>query len=254
VSLHLLVAVALSTLIGVSLGLLGGGGSILAVPLFVYVAGVDAHAAIGMSLAVVGATSLVGTFVHARARRVDVRAAVLFGALGMVGAPIGAHASHAVSGRTLLLLFAALMIGVGGFMLAGRPPVAPRATPRLGRLAVPGAGFAVGLLTGFLGVGGGFLVVPALTLLARLPMHTAVGTSLLVIALNSAAGLLGHLGAGALSPGLTGAFTAASVVGAVLGVRLSGSLDARQLRRGFAGFVVAVGLALLVANLGGPGR
>jgi len=251
VSLHLVVAVALSTLIGVSLGLLGGGGSILAVPLFVYVAGVDAHSAIGMSLAVVGATSLVGTVVHARAGRVDARAAVLFGALGMVGAAIGAHASHAASGRTLLLLFAALMIGVGGLMLADRQPAAPRARPRFSQLAVPGAGFVVGLLTGFLGVGGGFLVVPALTLLAGLPMHTAVGTSLLVIALNCAAGLAGHLRAGDVPLEPTVAFTLAAVAGAIAGVRLSGALDARQLRRAFAAFVVVVGVALLVANLRG---
>ena len=174
---HFLLALALSTLIGLSLGLLGGGGSILAVPVLVYVAGVDVHTAIGASLGLVGATALVGGLVHARAKRVDLRTAVLFGGAGMAGAPLGAQFTHAVAPRVLMLLFAALMLTVGGLMLRGRVgsrPVAVRPHP----LAAPAAGFGVGLLTGFLGVGGGFLIVPALTLLAGLPMHTAVGTSL----------------------------------------------------------------------------
>ena len=116
---HLVLALALSTLIGVSLGLLGGGGSILAVPVLVYVARVDVHSAIGMSLAIVGATTLVGGLVHARAGRVDLRAAALFGAAGMLGAPLGAQATHADHYRVLLLLFAALMLAVGGLMLRG---------------------------------------------------------------------------------------------------------------------------------------
>jgi len=246
---HLLIAVALSTLIGVSLGLLGGGGSILAVPLLVYVARVDAHTAIEMSLAVVGATSLVGALVHARAGRVDLRAGAGFGVAGMIGAPLGARASHAVAGPTLLLLFALLMIGVGGLMLRNGPLVASPISRPPRRVAVPAVGFAVGLLTGFLGVGGGFLVVPALALLAALPMHTAVGTSLLVIALSSAAGLAGHVHLGRLPLGLTAAFTVASVLGALAGVRVAGTLDAVHLRRSFAVFVVLVGLALLAANL-----
>lgn len=244
---QLLLALALSTLIGVSLGLLGGGGSILAVPVLVYVAGVDVHAAIGMSLAVVGTTALVGGLVHARAGRVDLKAAALFGGSGMLGAPLGAQATHAVSPRVLMLLFAGLMIAVGGLMLrAGRRggPPASRRHP----VAVPAAGFGVGLLTGFLGVGGGFLIVPALTLLAGLPIHAAVGTSLLVIAANSAAGLAGHVGRGEVPLGLTAAFTAAAAAGALVGVRLAGVLEPGRLRRAFAVFVILVGLLLLARN------
>jgi uncharacterized membrane protein YfcA len=248
-SFQLLIAIALSTVVGVSLGLLGGGGSILAVPLLVYVAGVDVHLAIGMSLAIVGATSLVGALVHARGGRVDLRAAALFGVAGMIGAPAGAQASHAVSHRALLLLFAALMIVVGGLMLRGRRSAGAAAIGHRRHLAaVLGAGGGVGLLTGFLGVGGGFLIVPTLTLLAGLPIHTAVGTSLLVIAANAAAGLAGHLHQGELPLGLTAAFTTASVLGALLGVRLSGRFEPARLRRAFAGFVVLIGLALLAAN------
>ena len=244
---HLLLALALSTLIGLSLGLLGGGGSILAVPVLVYVARVEVHTAIGMSLAVVGATALVGGLVHARAGRVDVQAAALFGGAGMLGAPLGAQATHAVAPRVLLLLFAALMLAVGALMLRGRGP-GQREPARPHLVAVPAAGFGVGLLTGFLGVGGGFLIVPALALLARLPIHRAIGTSLLVIAANSAAGLLGHLGRGAMPLALTAAFTAVAALGALAGVGMASSLDPARLRRAFAVFVILVGLFLLARN------
>ena len=243
-------ALALSLLIGLSLGLLGGGGSILAVPVLVYIARVDVHAAIGMSLAIVGATALVGGLVHARAGRVDLRAGALFGVAGMIAAPLGARASHLVAPRLLLLLFAALMLGVGALMLRGGGEV--RTSRRPPKLAVPLAGLAVGLLTGFLGVGGGFLIVPALTLLAGLELPVAVGTSLLVITANSAAGLVSHLRQGEMPVGLTAAFTLSAVVGALAGVRLSSRLDAAGLRRGFALFVIAVGLALLAKNALAP--
>jgi uncharacterized membrane protein YfcA len=244
---HLLLALALCTLIGVSLGLLGGGGSILAVPVLVYVARVEVHSAIAMSLAIVGATALVGGLFHARAGRVDLSAAALFGLAGIVGAPLGAQATHLVAPRTLLLLFAGLMLAVGGLMLSsgGAPrPVASRAHPAV----APLAGLGVGLLTGFLGVGGGFLVVPALTLLAGMPIHAAVGTSLFVIAANSAAGVLGHLRQGGIPPGLTAGFTVSAALGALLGVRLVSSLDPLRLRRAFALFVILVGLFLLAKN------
>jgi uncharacterized membrane protein YfcA len=244
---QLLLALALSTLIGVSLGLLGGGGSILALPVLVYVARVEVHAAIGMSLAVVGSTALVGGLVHARAGRVDLRAAALFGGAGMLGAPLGSLATHLASARLLLLLFAALMLVVGALMLRGRG--ARRESERPHPVAVPAAGFGVGLLTGFLGVGGGFLIVPALTLLAGLPIHTAVGTSLLVIAANSAAGLASHLGRGEMPLGLTAALSACSAMGALVGVRFSSGLDPARLRRAFALFVILVGLFLLAKNV-----
>jgi uncharacterized membrane protein YfcA len=244
---HFLLAVALSTLIGLSLGLLGGGGSILAVPVLVYVAGVDVHAAIGMSLAVVGATALVGGLVHARAGRVDVRAGALFGLAGVLGAPLGAQATHLVPPRTLMLLFAALMLTVGALMLRRRGPRSSEPA-RTRRAAVAAAGFGVGLLTGFLGVGGGFLIVPALALLGGLPIHRAVGTSLLVIAASSAAGVLAHLRQGEMPLGLTTAFTASAALGALVGVRMVSTLDPIRLRRAFAVFVILVGLFLLARN------
>jgi uncharacterized protein len=241
---HLVLALVLSTLIGLSLGLLGGGGSMLAVPLFVYVARVEVRSAIGLSLAVVGATALVGGLVHARAGRVDLRAAAVFGGAGMLGAPLGAEATHAVPPRVLMLLFAGLMLIVGTLMLRGGAAAATGpATSRSGALVA--AGLGVGFLTGFLGVGGGFLIVPALTLLTGLPVHRAVGTSLLVIAASAAAGLAAHLRQGGLPLGLAAAFTAVAALGALAGVRLAAGLDPRRLSRAFAALVLVVGLFLL---------
>jgi uncharacterized membrane protein YfcA len=245
--LHLLLALALATLIGVSLGLLGGGGSTLAVPVLVYVAGLDAHAAVGASLAIVGATALVGGLVHARAGRADLRAAAVFGAAGMAGAPLGAHFTHAVSPRLVLLCFGALMLLTGGVMMRGRTTVVAR-RGKSHAAAVLAVGLAVGLLTGFLGVGGGFLVVPALVVLAGMPIHRAIGSSLFVIAGNSAAGVLVHIRQGEMPLGLTAAFTAAAIGGAVVGVRVSSGVDPARLRRAFAVFVAAVGALVLAAN------
>jgi hypothetical protein len=208
------------------------------------------HAAIGMSLAIVGTTALVGGLVHARAGRVALRRGAFFAACGMLAAPLGARASHLVAPRVLMLLFAALMLGVGAFMLRERAarPAGRRAHP----LAAAAAGAGVGLLTGFLGIGGGFLVVPALTLLLGLEMHAAVGTSLLVIAANAAAGLASHLGQGALPLGLTAAFTAAAALGALAGVRLAAGLEPARLRRGFAIFVLAIGALVLARSALAP--
>jgi len=238
---------ALAALIGLSLGLLGGGGSILAVPVLVYVAGQEPAAAVATSLAVVGATSLIAALDHAHAGRVDLRAAVAFGVTGALGALGGARLTPLVPPRTLLLLFALLMLVVGSLMLRpGGGPVPGRRHP----LAVPVAGLGVGVLTGFLGVGGGFLIVPALVLLARLEMPRAVGTSLLVIAINAAAGLLGQAGREPPPLGLTAAFTGIAVAGALAGSRLAGRVSPARLRRGFAALVILVGIALVVRNLG----
>jgi uncharacterized membrane protein YfcA len=247
------VALALAALIGLSLGLLGGGGSTLAVPVLVYVAGLDARSAVGVSLAVVGATSLVAALAQARAGRVRARAALLFAGAGMPAAWAGSSLTALVSGRALLLAFGAFMVAVALVML--RPQAAPdeSSSRRPARAAVvAGAGALVGLLTGFLGVGGGFLVVPALVLLARLPMHEAVGTSLAVIAANSAAGFVGHLGGGGLPMGVVVWFTAVSIAGALAGTRLGGRLAPHRLRRVFALLVLAVGAAVVAANLAAP--
>jgi uncharacterized membrane protein YfcA len=243
----LLATLALAALIGFSLGLLGGGGSILAVPVLVYAAGLEPAAAVATSLAVVGTTSLIAALQHARAGRVDWGAALGFGVTGALGALAGSRLTALVPPRTLLLLFALLMLVVGSLMRRPGPGLAPG---RRHPAAVPVAGLVVGALTGFLGVGGGFLIVPALVLLARLEMPAAVGTSLVVIAVNAAAGLVGHAGRELPPPGLTAGFTAVAVAGALAGSRLVGRVPPERLRRGFAALVILIGLALVARNLG----
>lgn len=254
--MHLVLAVLLGALIGLSLGAIGGGGSILTVPILVYIMGQDAHAATATSLAVVGATALIGAIPHWRAGRVAVPIALAFGFTGIAGAFAGAWANHLLPGWLILTLFGLLMLAVSLRMLRssqGKPPaseqVAARAARGTGFWRVAVAGLGVGLMTGFFGVGGGFLVVPALVLVIGMGMRAAVGTSLLIIALNSASALLAHLRYGGMDIALVLLFVAGGSLGAVLGARLSGRLNERRLQLIFAVFVAGIGLWLVVANL-----
>ncbi len=240
-------ALILAFPVGLSLGLLGGGGSILTVPVLVYAAGLDPKVAIPASLVSVGTTSLVAALAHARQKAVAWGAALAFGGAGLVGAFLGARAGRGFSGRTLLVLFSILMLAAGLLMLRGRRGGGPAHEPRPVLVAPLGAG--VGFLTGLLGVGGGFLIVPALVLAAGLAMPLAVGTSLVVIAINSAAGFAGHIGDQNVSYGYAAAFTGVCVVGALVGERLGRNVPAARLRKWFGVFVIAVGLVLLAKNL-----
>ncbi|HTS01114.1 MAG TPA: sulfite exporter TauE/SafE family protein [Thermoanaerobaculia bacterium] len=240
-------ALLLAFPVGLSLGLLGGGGSILTVPVLVYVAGFDAKLAIPASLVSVGTTSLVAALAHARRKGVAWGAAFAFGGAGLVGAFLGARVGRAFSGRTLLVLFSVLMVAAGLLMLRGRRGGERERAPR--PLLVAPLGGGVGLLTGLLGVGGGFLIVPALVLAAGLRMPLAVGTSLVVIAINSAAGFTGHLGEQEVGFAYAAEFTCVCVLGALVGERLGRNVPAARLRRWFGAFVIAVGLALLAKNL-----
>ena len=239
---------ALAALVGLTLGLLGGGGSVLTVPILVYVLGFGAKQAIAMSLGVVGTASLFGSLAHWRSGNVDLRTAFSFGAFAMCGAFLGARLAAFVSGPAQLVAFAVVMVLAALSMLRGRVGEAdagPR-TPPLLTLAIVGAG--VGALTGLVGVGGGFLIVPALVLLARVPMRQAVGTSLLVIAMNSAAGLSGYLGKVEVPWGFMAAFTAVAVGGIVVGARLVRHVPQAALKRGFAVFLLVMGGFILFQN------
>ncbi|MFH9954378.1 sulfite exporter TauE/SafE family protein [Streptomyces roseolus] len=272
-------AVAASLLVGVTLGVLGGGGSILTVPLLIHLAGLGTKEAIATSLFVVGVTSLAALVPHARARRVRWRTGLLFGAFGTAGAYGGGRLAEYVPGTALLVAFALMMLATAAAMLrtprASRTPSASRVsrTPRASRASrtpstscatrapepagggpsvrhVAGKGLLVGAVTGLVGSGGGFLVVPALALLGGLPMGTAVGTSLLVIAMNSFAGLAGHLSGVTVDRGLAVAVTATAVLGSLAGARLAGRIPQTALRRAFGWFVVAMGSFMLVRELG----
>jgi uncharacterized membrane protein YfcA len=242
-----LLGLLLASLIGVSLGLLGGGGSILTVPVLVYVLGFAAKPAIAMTLPVVGTASLVGAVGHWRAGNVNPRVALLFGLAAMAGAFVGARLAIHVPGAVQLATLGVVMLAAAASMFRGRregqAPDAARPLPVL-----LGAALAVGLLTGFVGIGGGFLIVPALVLLAGAPMKQAVGTSLVVIAMNSLAGFAGYLGSVEIPWRFLASFTAAAVVGILVGTRLVRHVSADQLRRGFAVFLVLLAALVLYQN------
>ena len=249
-SLTLLLVLALSVVIGLSLGVLGGGGSILTVPILVYVAGFEAKEAIAASLFVVGVTSAVSVLSHARSGRVMWRTGLIFGAAGMAGAFAGGLLGGHIPGQILLIAFAVMMVATSVAMLRGRKKkdddgAAPaRRELPLGRVLLDGA--AVGLVTGLVGAGGGFLVVPALALLGGLPMSVAVGTSLVVIAMKSFAGLAGYLTTVQLDWGITLGVTAAAIVGSLTGSRLAGRIPEAALRKTFGWFVLAMGTFVLI--------
>ena len=262
----LMVAIPVGLLIGLSLGALGGGGSILTVPALVYLLGMDTRAATTGSLIIVGVTAVFGMLAHRRDGHVRVLQGVVFGALGAAGAVVGTRLSLAVPPGVLLAGFAVLMLAVAALMLTRRRVPAgagvgvgqgdrvpldvpiitfsPRfvcACPRAAKVLI--AAVAVGLMTGFFGVGGGFLVVPALVLALDFTMPVAVGTSLLVMAMNSATSLVARAGTGLdIDWTIIGGFTAAAVIGSLLGARIATRARPETLRIAFSVLITAVGL------------
>jgi uncharacterized membrane protein YfcA len=246
----LALATALSVFIGIALGLLGGGGSILTVPLLVYVAGLDAKAAIASSLFVVGVTSLVGLVSHARAGRVRWRTGLFFGAAGMVGAFLGGKVGSLIPGAVLLVGFAIMMAVTAVAMIRGRKNVTAVQHGDLPVVRVLIDGIVVGFVTGIVGAGGGFLVVPALALLGGLPMPIAVGTSLLVIAMKSFAGFAGYATSVPIDWKVTLLVTAGAMVGALVGSAVAGRVHPDRLRTGFGWFVLVMAAFILGQELG----
>ncbi|QDU39353.1 Sulfite exporter TauE/SafE [Maioricimonas rarisocia] len=242
-------------LIGLTLGLLGSGGSILTVPVLVYLLGHQDKVAIAESLAIVGGIALAGMIPYARARLIDWRSVVLFGVPGMAGTYAGAWLARFVAGPVQLTLFAGVMLVSAGLMIRSpgereeSDPATdePHAHPYW---MVVLEGLAVGILTGLVGVGGGFLIVPALVLLGGLPMRMAVGTSLVVVALKSFSGFAKYLG---VLEGLEmsvdwrtiGLFLVIGIIGSFVGHSIGGRINQLALRRGFAVFLVAMGLFVL---------
>ena len=245
------IVLALSVLIGISLGLLGGGGSILTVPILTIAGGMETKAAIAASLFVVAVTSAAGVISHARAGRVRWKVGIVFGVAGMVGAYGGGLVAAYIPGNVLMILFA-LMMGATAFAMLRTPKAtpqlapAPRALP-LGKVIAEG--IVVGIVTGLVGAGGGFLVVPALVLLGGLRMDAAVGTSLVVISLKSFAGLAGHLGHVDLDWPVVLAVTGTAIVGSFIGGALAGRIPPATLRRGFGVFIVVMAVVVLAREL-----
>ena len=228
----------------------------LTVPIFVYVLGVAAKPAIAMSLGVVGATAIVAALSHLRGRNVSFRVAVIFGPAAMIGAYFGARLALLVSGRTQLIGFGVVLLVSAALMIrnARRGPVesATATVPRVDAraaflLALQGLG--VGVLTAIIGVGGGFVIVPALVLIAGLPMRVAVGTSLVIIALNALSGFAGYLGNVEIDWPLVGTFTALAAAGTVAGSFWSRRVPQARLKQMFAYLLIAVALYVLYRTL-----
>lgn len=241
-------------IIGVTLGLMGSGGSVLTVPVLTYVLGHDSKAAIAESLAIVGGIALFAMIPYARSRLVDWRIVVLFGVPGMFGAYLGAWLSGFVSGAFQLSVFAVVLIAAAFTMLKkSRDQTASEGAnaPKRGAAWLTVAeGLTVGAITGLVGVGGGFLIVPALVLLGGLSMRVAVGTSLAVIALKSMSGLtkylevLDHAGA-SMDWNAVAVFILVGVIGSLFGKRLASRLDQQRLRQAFAAFLLVIGVLVI---------
>lgn len=246
--------------VGLSLGLTGGGGSIFAVPLLVYGLAVRPSEAVSVSLAAVGATALLGAVTRLRRREIDVRTGLIFAAAGMIGAPAGAWLAAFVDDTTLLVLFAGLMLVVAARMWqgAGRARTTPAdtsadATPNrpIQQWAwLTGIGVVTGVLSGLFGVGGGFVIVPGLVLFTGMSVHRAVATSLMVIAMVSAAGLASHVVAGqSVALGVTGLFVLGGVLGVELGSRMGRRLSGAGLQKVFAAAMIAVAGFIVIRNV-----
>lgn len=260
----LAIATALAIFIGIAVGLLGGGGSILTTPLLVYVLDFDTKQAIAASLLVVAVTSVFGLIGHARAGRVFWRTGLVFGGAGMVGAFIGGQIGSHLPGAILLTAFSVMMAVTAIAMVRGRQTVKTEAHKGLPLLRIISDGLVVGFVTGLVGAGGGFLVVPALALLGGLPMPNAVATSLLVVAMKSFAGFGGY----ALQFGVDGSLVSlnpttqipwtetiavmgAAIIGALIGSRVVGRVHPDKLRRAFGWFVLAMAVFVLSQQIGG---
>lgn len=253
---QVLLTVLSGHVVGLSLGATGAGGALVAVPLLVYVLGRDVPQAVAISLILVGCTAALGALKHAWTGEVHLRVALIFGTTGAPGAWVGAHAHALVSDRLALLSFGILMLAVSVHMLwshtseAGSPLDRTEAERirELEPVKVSGVGLVVGWLTGFFGVGGGFIVVPGLVYVLGFPIRTAIGTSLFITALMSVGGIAGHLQRGGIDGALVGLMAAGAATGLVVGMRLGRLASPTRLTQGFAAFSLVLSLSVIVDN------
>lgn len=252
----MIAALLFGLLIGLILGMVGGGGAVLAVPALVYAVGLDVHTATTASLAVVAAGATAGAVGQARRGAVCWRSAAWFASAASVGSVLGTVANRALGGAALLLLFSGVMLlaARATWQRAGSPACTAGGCPDArARVLVP-AGLLVGALTGLVGVGGGFVVVPALAIGLSFGMREAMGTSMVIVAIVSLCGLLAHLGAGGhLDVPIAATMGGAAVTGALLGPRFADRVPTRRLGQGFAGLVVLVALGVAGATVAGVG-
>lgn len=244
-------AITMGSVVGFSLGMFGSGGSILAVPILVYLFGYETKSAIAMSLAIVGLSALTGTILQWKQKTLCHKAAVFFSSVGILGTLGGTWVSLRVSGPLQLVLFGVLMMVVALSILrrkevdliGGKDECYMR--PEL----AGSLGAGVGFMTGFLGVGGGFLIVPALNILGNLKLRLAIGTSLFVIGINSAAGILGYWGKVSFDWPIVLVFAGVASLTSYLGGSVSRKLPVEKLKMGFSGIILILGAWLVVKNI-----
>lgn len=258
-----ILGVILAICIGISLGLIGGGGSILALPILKYVMGVETKSAIAMTLVIVGIVSAIGTIPHWKQGNVNFKTAVLFSPAAMLGAYLGARITSLsiITPTIQLICFAAIMLLAAFFMIRksscksdyelkddrGLKDCFDYKHRDIYRLLLsPLEGLIVGIITGFVGVGGGFMIIPALVILGQTPMKEAVGTSLLIITFKSISGFAGYLGQVEIDLNLIIIFTLAACFGSISGAYLTNFIQPKQLEKSFGYFVIAVAIFILI--------
>lgn len=249
-----LIAVLCGSAVGFILGLIGGGGSILATPLLLYAVGMPPHYAIGTGALAVSANAFANFFGHWRAGSVRWTPALIFAAAGIVGAFIGSTAGKAFDGQKLVLLFAVMMIVVGALMLRPRRGGGLAAAPLTVAMALKtlGVGFAVGLLSGFFGIGGGFLIVPGLILATGMPLINAIGTSLFSVGAFGLTTALNYAASGYVNWLVAGEFIGGGIIGGVIGMRAALHLSGHKtaLNRIFASLVFVVAFYIIWRSVG----
>lgn len=241
--------------IGLTLGVLGSGGSILTVPVLTYLAGQETKLAIASSLLIVGIISVFSAMPYAREKLVKWRTVILFALPGMAGAAFGAWVAHFISDALQMLVFAVLLLSAA-YLMFKPAKLTVEGQPERGMIKIGLDGLFIGVVTGLVGVGGGFLIIPALVILGGLPIRLAVGTSLVIIAFNSFAGFVSYLKVLenlnlSIDWHIIAIFSVIGVIGGWLGHRVGAKLNQQHLKKGFAVFLVLMGAFILYKNLPG---
>ncbi|MEM7592819.1 MAG: sulfite exporter TauE/SafE family protein [Cyanobacteria bacterium P01_A01_bin.83] len=252
--LSVIVGHVLAVVIGLSLGLIGGGGAILAVPILVYVMGLNPKVAIAMSLIIVCIISIIGMIPHWQKGNIRLKVALAFIPAAAIGAYLGATLTTlpGITDTVQLIAFGVIMAIASVIMIRRGHQVIPKSNqPPVWQklpqwLRIPGEGLGVGIVTGFVGVGGGFIIVPALVIVEGIPIKQAIGTSLVIIAANSIAGFLGYVNQVTIDWQLVLSFTLAASGGTVIGAYLNRYVNAKQLQQGFGYFILAVAVFVLI--------
>ncbi len=243
----MIIGYLLAIIIGLTLGLLGSGGGILTIPVLIYGLDFDPKQAIALSLGIIACVSLVGIFMHYRQGNVMLSKALVFASSASVGSFLGAKISAFIPADTQMTLFAIMMLTAAIFMFRGRKEVA-ETNLEVSKVFLLIVAFFVGILTGLIGVGGGFLIVPTLALLARLPMHKSVGTSLVVISINSFFGFLGHIGKVEIPYTFLFCYVFFMSLGIVVGSFFAQKIPQAILKKIFAIFLILLSLYVFYHN------